>query len=199
MYRIIRHKKLMIGVLICFIVYFSYISISIYTYGNRTEVVKADAVMVLGASIWGDEPSPVFKERINHGIWLYKNGYAHKIIFTGGKGVNKQYSEAFVAKQYALKNGVDVNDIYIEAYSTITEENIEYCLKIIKENKMNDIIIVSDPLHMKRAITMAKDKGLIAYSSPTPTSRYKSVKSKINFLAREVVLYIGYKVCMLFN
>lgn len=38
----------------------------IYIYGNTANKIKADAAIVLGAEVWGTEPSPVFKERINH-------------------------------------------------------------------------------------------------------------------------------------
>ena len=47
---------------------------------------------------------------------------------------------------------------------------------------------------MKRAMLLAKDAGIGAYSSPTPTSRYRSLKTKAKFLAREVFYYIGYQV-----
>lgn len=45
---------------------------------------KADAAVVLGAAAWGNKPSPVFRERIAHGIDLYRNGTVGKLIFTGG-------------------------------------------------------------------------------------------------------------------
>lgn len=32
----------------------------------------SDVAIVLGAVVYGDKPSPVFKERIKHGIALYK-------------------------------------------------------------------------------------------------------------------------------
>ena len=40
---------------------------------------------------------------------------------------------------------------------------------------------------------LAKDAGIDAYSSPTETSAYKSMKTKIPFVARETIFYIGYK------
>lgn len=59
-------------------------------------------------------------------------------------------------------------------------------------------IIVSDPLHMKRAMLMAKDCGIEAYSSPTPTTRYRTLRSKLPFLAREEFFYIGYRLVRIF-
>lgn len=46
---------------------------------------------------------------------------------------------------------------------------------------------------MKRAMLLAKDAGIEAYTSPTKTSAYKTWKSKIPFIARETFFYIGYK------
>ena len=59
-------------------------------------------------------------------------------------------------------------------------------------------IIVSDPLHMKRAMLLAEDAGIKAYSSPTPSTRYVSLRTKIPFLARETFYYIGYQWYRLF-
>ena len=39
---------------------------------------------------------------------------------------------------------------------------------------------------------MAKDYGVTAYSSPTRTTMYQSMSTKLPFLAREIFFYIGY-------
>jgi uncharacterized SAM-binding protein YcdF (DUF218 family) len=54
--------------------------------------------------------------------------------------------------------------------------------------------MVSDPLHMKRSITMAKDFNLNVYSSPTPTTRYISLNTKLKFLFYELFFYVLYKI-----
>ena len=155
---------------------------------------KADAAIVLGAAVYGGEPSPVFRERINHSIWLYENGYVDKLIFTGGKGESEEFSESSIAKNYAIEHSIPEKDILIEEKSKITQENIFYEAEIVRENNFSKVIIVSDPLHMKRAMLMARDSGLVAYSSPTPTTRFRTIKSKSLFLGREVFFYIGYEI-----
>ena len=65
-------------------------------------------------------------------------------------------------------------------------------------HQLETAIIVSDPLHMKRAMLLAEDAGITAYSSPTPTTRYISMRTKIPFLARETFYYIGYQWYRLF-
>lgn len=69
----------------------------------------------------------------------------------------------------------------------------------MEQNGYDTAIIVSDPLHMKRALLLARDAGIKGYSSPTPTTRYQSLKTKMPFLAREVFFYVGYKWYRLFD
>jgi uncharacterized SAM-binding protein YcdF (DUF218 family) len=56
----------------------------------------------------------------------------------------------------------------------------------MKTHNLKSAIIVSDPLHMKRAMMMADDLGIEAVSSPTPTTRYRSLRTKLGFLVREL-------------
>ena len=184
-------------ILLCIISGFIYIifaAFAIYSFSHVSQLTNADAAMILGASVWNDRPSPVFRERINHGIWLYKNGYAKNLIFTGGFGTNSNISESSVARNFAIRDDVPAENIFIEEVSRTTIENIYYASNIITENNFDTIIIVSDPLHMKRSVTIAKDLRLNVFSSPTPTTRYISRKAKLDFLAYEWFYYITYKI-----
>lgn len=156
--------------------------------------------VVLGAAAWEDEPSPVLQERINHAIWLYKNDYVDKIIFTGGKGKgDDDYAESEVARDYAIKNNVHPEDILIETQSKITEENLKFAYEIGVEENFSTFTIVSDPLHMKRAMLMAENTGMEAYSSPTQSSAYETFISKFPFFMRELFFYIGYIFSLAFR
>ena len=174
-------------------------AVSIAQYGKLDEKAHCDVAIILGAATSGEKVSPVYRERINHGIWLFENGYVDYLILTGGVGKGNEKSDAYVAKQYAMEKGIPENVILIEEKSTITEENLEHAKAIMDEHSLDTAIIVSDPLHMKRAMLMAKDYGIEACSSPTPTTMYKSAKTQIPFLAREVFFYIGYSVVRVFR
>ena len=96
----------------------------VYSFRNTTSDGPADAAVVLGAAVWTREVSPVFKERINHAIDLYRRGRVRKVIFTGGQGNPGEPTEATAAGDYALQNGVPASDILIEDKSHTTYENI---------------------------------------------------------------------------
>lgn len=187
-------KCLLIAIGISIILYITVTTISIWNYSKLDEKKLTDVVIVLGAGTSNGEVSPVFQERINHGIWLYQNGYSDKLIFTGSIGDGNKESDAYVAKQYAINRGIPKESILIEEESNITQENIENAKLIMNEHSYHTAIIVSDPLHMKRAMLMANDYEIEAYSSPTPTTKYISLKSKLPFLAREEFFYIGYRI-----
>lgn len=171
---------------------------AIVKYADKDEAQKADVIIVLGAGTYGGEVSPVFRERINHAITLYNEGYAPKIIMTGGLGKGNAVSDAYAAKQYAISAGIPAEDILLEQRSSITQENLIFAREIMDKEKMKTAIIVSDPLHMKRAMLLARDAGVDGFSSPTPTTRYISLKSRMKFLSRELFYYIGYKVYRVF-
>lgn len=192
-------KWLLIAIGIIIIVYIIVTTISIWNYSFVDEKKATDVVIILGAGTTNGKVSPVFQERINHGIWLYKNGYTDKLIFTGGIGDGNEESDAYAAKQYATNQGIPEEVILLEEESNITQKNIENAKLIMDKNSYHTAIIVSDPIHMKRAMLMAKDYGIESYSSPTPTTKYISLKSKLPFLAREEFFYIGYKIYRIFQ
>lgn len=192
-------KKILQIFLLSIVLYFIYTAGKIYQFSFVDEAQKSDVIIVLGTAVWDDEPSPVFRERILHGIHLYKKGYAPKIIFTGGKSEEDKYSESYTAQLFAEKRGVPKTDILIEEKSTITDENFLFAKEIMVENGFKNALIVSDPMHMRRALIYAKDYNIPAFSSPTPTTKYKSFQSKFEFLVRETTFYILYQLYKIFK
>lgn len=175
------------------------VALRIYTFGNNVVDMEADAAIVLGAAVWGDEVSPVFRERINHAIDLYRRGKVRKIIFTGGQGNRDELTEAAEARQFAITNGVPEKDILIEERSHTTYENLVNAKKLADANALKRVLIVSDPIHLKRAVAMARDVGLDAHPSPTPTTRYQGWRSQMGSLAHETYYYLGYLVSRVFS
>jgi uncharacterized SAM-binding protein YcdF (DUF218 family) len=164
----------------------------IYSFRNVRSDAPADAAVVLGAAVWSSDVSPVFRERINHGINLYRKGKVRKLIFTGGQGNPGEPTESSAARKYALKNGVPAQDILIEEKSHNTFENIVYAKQLADSHGIKRVLIVSDPLHMKRAMTMTSDVGLNAEPSPTPSTLYQGLGSQMSLLAHETYYYIGH-------
>lgn len=188
-------KYLIILVLITYI----YNLFSIYTYSRSKYNGKAGAIIVLGAAAWGNRPSPVFRERINHAINIYNKGKSKYIIFTGGPGFPSEPGESVIAKKYAIKNGVKKESILIENYSKNTLENLLFAKQISEKYKLESYILVSDPFHLKRAAVIAENLKMKVYASATPTSRYVSTESRLKFLLREAYYLMLYKIKFFFD
>ena len=165
---------------------------AIWIYGATDQAVKSDCAIVLGAAAYGTQPSPVFEERIRHAIDLYRTGLVAKIIFTGGYGTGADHAESEVGAAYAAREGVPTTDVFVEHRSRTTQQNLAEAQILMAAHGLETAILVSDPLHMRRAMLMAADLGIAAVSSPTPTSRYRSFKTKFTLLRHELYFWHHY-------
>ncbi|MBQ4088171.1 MAG: YdcF family protein [Clostridia bacterium] len=186
-------------VLAALLIYIAICAVLICTYADNRDTRHADCAIVLGAGVGKSGPSPVFRERILHGVKLYESGQADFLIFTGGVGDGANVSEADTAKRFAVSCGVPEEVILLEEQSRYTHENLQFAKKLMDEHGLQTALIVSDPLHMKRAMLTARDTGMECYPSPTETSRYQSFRTKASFLVRETACYIGYRVYRIFD
>lgn len=152
----------------------------------------ADVAVVLGAAAWGDRPSPVYRERINQAMILYRTKRVRWIIFTGGTPKPGYPSEAEVGRKFALEHGIPAAAIMLDTKSRTTWENLANAKRLIAAARLDTVLLVSDPLHMRRAMSMASDLGLNAQSAPTTSSRFESWQHQSRFLWRETFLYLAY-------
>lgn len=164
----------------------------IAVFGGKDRSKPSDCAIVLGAAAYGNKPSPVFAERINHAVELHRSGTVKYLLFTGGRVTAADKSESAVARTYALAAGVPAGSILTEEYSRTTGQNLQEAKRVMGLHGLRTAVIVSDAPHLKRAASMAADIGIEAVTSPTPTSRYRSFGAKAGFLVREVFFLHGY-------
>ncbi len=163
-------------------VWVAVLSVLVVRFG-RLHGERADAAVVLGAAVWGDEPSPVFRARLDHAVDLYRAGRVDQVWLTGGSRDGE--TEAGVGRDYVVAAGVAASDVRAEDRSRTTWQNLR-CLRDTLDRQDRTVLVVSDPYHLRRAVGMARDLGFDAEPAPTPTTRYRSVRSRAPFLAREV-------------
>ena len=189
-----RIKRVVLWLLVAGFGWCVVVAVSIWNYGGDTHAKHSDCIIVLGAAVQGGAPSPVFEERIQHAIKLHRAGLAFKLLFTGGIGGAGDRSESGVARDFAMLRGVSPGDILIEERSHTTRQNLSEARSVMRHHGLTSAIIVSDPLHMKRAMMMARGLGIASVSSPTPTTRYRSLRTKLGFLIRELYFMHHYVI-----
>ena len=181
--------KIFAAVCLLIFLFFVIVAGDIYFYDESSENHTADAAIVLGAAVWGERLSPVFQERVNHALDLYRAKRIRKIIFTGGRGNADEQTEADAARRFAVADGIPAEDILTEDKSTTTHENLLFAKPVAETNQLKTVLLVSDPLHLKRSMEIAKSLNYKACPSPTPTTKYKGFRSRMKFLARETYFY----------
>ena len=157
----------------------------IAAYSVQFEDGPSDAAIVLGAAVFGEAPSPVFEERIRHGVALYKAGRVRMLVMTGGLGGGERVTEAEAARRWSMARGVPREAIAVETRSRTTQENLDFARPILAQHGLRTVLLVSDPLHMRRSVAIARRLGIEAAPSPTPTTRYTGWRSRAWFLGGE--------------
>ena len=132
------------------------------------KIKDVDAIIILGAGVWGDSPSPLLRDRLITGIEAYKNNISNKIIVSGDHG-KKNYDEVNVMKEYIVDEEIPSEDIFMDHAGFSTYDSIYRAKYIFKAKK---IIIVTQKYHLYRALYIAKKLGLEAYGIKAVPRRY---------------------------
>lgn len=155
-------------------------SLIIKDYSNLKEI---DCALVLGAGVWNDKPSPMLKDRLDTAIDLYKKGIVSKIIMSGDH-IKENYDEVNTMKKYAIDNGVESNDIFMDHAGISTYDSIYRAKYIFKANK---IIIVTQKYHLYRSLYIAKKLNIESYGVEATPIKYSGqfMREAREILARD--------------
>ena len=127
-----------------------------------------DCILILGAGIWGDKPSPMLEDRLLEGISLYKNNVSTKIIMSGDHG-REEYDEVNIMKEYAIEQGVPSEDIFMDHAGFSTYESIYRAKEIFDAD---NIVIVTQEYHLYRALYIADKLDINAYGVNSDPRKY---------------------------
>ena len=127
-----------------------------------------DCILILGAGIWGDKPSPMLQDRLDEGIKLYNEGIAPKIIMSGDHG-REEYDEVNIMKEYAIEQGVPSEDIFMDHAGFSTYESIYRAKEIFDAD---NIVIVTQEYHLYRALYIADKLDINAYGINSDPRQY---------------------------
>lgn len=135
---------------------------------DYSKLNNIDCILILGAGIWGDKPSPMLQDRLDEGIKLYKKGLSSKIIMSGDHG-KEEYDEVNVMKSYAIEKGVPSKDIFMDHAGFSTYESVYRSKEVFEVKKM---IIVTQKYHLYRALYIADRLDINAYGVNSNPKKY---------------------------
>ena len=134
-------------------------------YNNLTDI---DAIIILGAGVRNNRPSPMLEDRLQKGLELYNNKASNKIIVSGDHG-RADYDEVNIMKSYIICNGVPTSDVFMDHAGFSTYDSIYRAKEIFMAKK---VVIVSQEYHLYRALYIANRLGLEAYGVKTESKEY---------------------------
>ena len=142
-----------------------------------------NCILVLGAGVKNNQPSPMLKDRLDFAIDLYKKGIAPKIIMSGDHGQD-DYDEVNIMKTYATENGVPSEDVFMDHAGFSTYESLYRAKDVFLAEK---IVIVTQEYHLYRALYIAKSLGLNAIGVPSDPRLYagQTYRNLREILARD--------------
>lgn len=155
-------------------------------------MAKADVGVILGMSMWGDEPSPGLKERLDYGLELYRSGaFTHFVVSGGLDQADYKYTEAEGMKNYLVVKGVPDNVIYLENQSTSTYENLLFSRTVLQQEGLSSAVIITHDFHGRRALEIARELG---YPDPQLGLTSSAVMSMFKYKTREILAYTKWKL-----
>ena len=142
------------------------------------DIKSAAAIVVFSGDGDSGYENLSFQRRTLDVLKYYRSGYAKQIFISSGK--EQKISQVEVIKALLLQNNVEKNDINIfTSYPSSTYENVIMVSEELSKKKIDNIIFITAPYHVKRASLIWKKNApdiKIYYAEPVEN---KSESSKI--------------------
>jgi uncharacterized SAM-binding protein YcdF (DUF218 family) len=159
---------------------------------NNPIVRQADVIVVLGAAQLDGKPGAALEARLIEAKRIYDLGYAPLIITVGAGAPGDRTTEAASGKYWLRMNGIPSKDIIAIEEGRDTLVSTKAFAAVMKKRFVSDVILVTDPYHCKRAMTMANDQGVLATCSPVETGPNTLANSGYRYLIREAGAFLAY-------
>ncbi len=138
---------------------------------NAPQLKRAILVLSAGrrttAPEYGDIDTVSSKtlQRLQYAAWLHQKTQL-PILVSGGSPNNEATAEGVLMNQTML-SAFNIAPKWIEAKSKNTFENAEFSAEILKQEQIEEILLVTHAIHMKRAVFAFEQQGIQVIPAPT--------------------------------
>ena len=149
-----------------------------WRYLPAAELPDGEVIVVLGGGTQPAEtPRPMVEvngagDRVIYASWLYNQGAAEQVLVSGGRipwrasGLGERDTPAHEMAFLLEMLGVPGEDVWLDPDSLNTYENAVNSGRILKENGVESVILVTSAMHMPRAVRMFEAQGLDVFPAP---------------------------------
>ena len=157
--------------------FFSFVALLVYSWFYRRLPRKRlfDYIIVHGAGLNGEEPTPLLRGRIDKALELWSaQGCSAILVPSGGQGSDEVISEAEAMSRYMLRLGVPREAILPEDQSTTTMENVIFAKKLLEARQTTPYrcAFVTSDYHVFRTALYASHVGLKGDGVGSRTASY---------------------------
>jgi len=133
------------------------------------EVRPAAVIVVLcGGCRFNGRLNEATTARVAHGVRLWEAGLAPRVILSGGRATPHRPSCAPRMRALAVELGLPADRITVEDRSSRTVENAREVARLLGEPAGADALLVTGPLHMRRARRCFERQGVRVVCAPVP-------------------------------
>lgn len=132
-----------------------------YIYDSVADIPHCDTALVLGCSpkLSNGNNNTFYTNRINKAVELYQAGKVKNFIVSGDNS-RANYDEPTNMKNSLIKKGIPAKNIYCDYAGFRTLDSVVRAKEIFSQN---NIIVVSQEFHNRRAIFIAQNKEIQMY------------------------------------
>ena len=153
---------------------------------HATAPAGMDYLIVLGARVDPDGPSPALNRRLNCLMAVLDDHPDATIIASGGQGADEPMSEAQCIRDELIRRGVDPARIVMEDSSTATVENLRNSMALMKDPAAK-VGIITNNYHVWRATHLAQKLGLV--NAHGIAAEYTG-HTKFHYMIREAICIV---------
>ncbi len=148
----------------------------------------SDVIVVLGAAQFDGEPGPVLLARLEHAKTLRAEGVAPVVMTTGGSRAGDRFTEGGSGLSWLRDQGLPEEDLVAIEEGSDTLSSLQATAVVMQDRGWDSAVVVTDPSHLLRSVTMLEDQGVDAVGSPAPsTPGSGSVWQTVKYTARETL------------
>jgi len=142
--------------------------------GGTSEQGEPEAIIVLGAHITVDGPTPILEKRLDAAAAYIKTHPGITVVCSGGQGSNEPRAEAASMAEYLAEKGVPEETILREDKSRNTYQNVLFSRQLLGYD-VKHVLIVSNGFHLTRAKFLAERAGFECVSTLSSEDTKESV------------------------
>lgn len=130
-----------------------------YIYNDVSAAPEVDTVLIPGAAVSAKGVlSPIFIDRVDIAVALYKAGKVQKILVSGDNST-LSYNEVNPVRVYLLSEGIPESDIFLDHAGFDTYSSMYRARDVFG---VTSVIIATQSFHLPRAVFIARILGLEA-------------------------------------